>query len=177
MFLNGTYTKEFDDRDNDYLLKEKFVGEFTKAESSFHFIINGHGTKFLHHINVSLVENWMIETDGEIKYEYVGEFKRGVFHGKGTRTLDDGTIETGIWEEGELIETQEEKETKKTQPKTKPKPKSKPKPKPKSKSQTKPPAPEGNMEARLSKLKELEASGLITKEEAAEKRKAILDSL
>ena len=31
--------------------------------------------------------------------------------------------------------------------------------------------------SRLSKLKELEESGLITKEEAVEKRKAILDSL
>jgi hypothetical protein len=34
-----------------------------------------------------------------------------------------------------------------------------------------------DIQSRLAKLKELEASGLITKEEAAEKRKAILDSL
>jgi hypothetical protein len=33
------------------------------------------------------------------------------------------------------------------------------------------------MEARLTKLKVLEGSGLITKEEAAEKRKTILGSL
>ena len=43
-------------------------------------------------------------------------------------------------------------------------------PKPKS------PSAEGDIQSRLSKLKELEASGLITKEEAAQKRKAILDS-
>ena len=37
--------------------------------------------------------------------------------------------------------------------------------------------PTNDIQSRLSKLKELEASGLITKEEAAEKRKAILDNL
>ena len=36
---------------------------------------------------------------------------------------------------------------------------------------------EGSTASRLSKLKKLEAGGLITKEEAAKKRKAILDSL
>jgi hypothetical protein len=34
-----------------------------------------------------------------------------------------------------------------------------------------------DIKSRLSKLKKLEDAGLITKEEAAEKRKAILDSL
>jgi hypothetical protein len=39
------------------------------------------------------------------------------------------------------------------------------------------PVATNDIQSRLAKLKELEASGLITKEEAAEKRKAILDSL
>ena len=39
------------------------------------------------------------------------------------------------------------------------------------------PVATNDIQSRLAKLKELEASGLITKEEAAEKRKVILDSL
>ena len=39
--------------------------------------------------------------DGSI---YVGEWKDGKQHGKGTMTLPDGSKHEGIWKNGELVE-------------------------------------------------------------------------
>ena len=38
--------------------------------------------------------------------KYVGEFKDGKPHGQGTMTYADGTVEKGIWKDGELVEVQ-----------------------------------------------------------------------
>ena len=35
--------------------------------------------------------------------KYVGEFKGGVFHGHGTYTYANGTVNQGIWENGEFL--------------------------------------------------------------------------
>ena len=36
--------------------------------------------------------------------KYVGEWKDSNQHGQGTYTFADGTVEKGIWENGELVE-------------------------------------------------------------------------
>ena len=36
--------------------------------------------------------------------KYVGEFKDSSRNGQGTLTYVDGTVEKGIWENGELVE-------------------------------------------------------------------------
>ena len=35
--------------------------------------------------------------------KYIGEHKDGKFHGQGTYTYTDGTVERGLWENDELI--------------------------------------------------------------------------
>ena len=35
--------------------------------------------------------------------KYVGEFRDGIAHGKGTLTLADGRVKAGIWENGRFL--------------------------------------------------------------------------
>ena len=35
--------------------------------------------------------------------KYVGKWRDSKFHGQGTYTLKDGTVEKGVWEKGELV--------------------------------------------------------------------------
>ena len=44
-----------------------------------------------------------LDTD-EYGNTYVGEWKENKKHGQGTQTYADGTVEKGIWENGELVE-------------------------------------------------------------------------
>jgi hypothetical protein len=44
-----------------------------------------------------------IEIDIVLNREYIGKFINGKYHGKGKMTYSDGTIEEGLWENGEFI--------------------------------------------------------------------------
>ena len=37
--------------------------------------------------------------------KYVGEFKNGKYHGQGTFTYTNGSVDKGIWENGKLVES------------------------------------------------------------------------
>jgi hypothetical protein len=104
--------------------------------------------------------------DNEFKgAKYVGEWKDGKWHGQGTYTFADGRVKEGIYENGKFLYAKKPppKVTNSTRtPSTKSEP-------------TSPPA--SNIEERLKALQKLEEMDLITKEEAAKKRQAILDSL
>jgi hypothetical protein len=73
----GTYT---------YTDGENYVGEFKNGKQ------HGQGTYTYGHSG---------EWAGD---EYVGKFKNGKQHGQGTYTYADGTIESGIWANGELLD-------------------------------------------------------------------------
>ncbi len=52
--------------------------------------------------NGNLTQGTAIHTNGDT---YVGGFDyKGLFHGQGTFTMIDGTIEKGIWQHGVLVE-------------------------------------------------------------------------
>jgi hypothetical protein len=87
--------------------------------------------------------------------KYVGDFKDDAFHGQGRLRDVHGNIKEGIFENGKFLHVKNISS----------------KPIAENNSSTK------DIQSRLAKLKDLEDAGLITKEEAAEKRKAILDSL
>ena len=97
---------------------------------------------------------------------YVGEFKDDMRNGHGTYTYADGRVEKGIFTNGEF------KYAKKTPSNTPVSPATTKTTKDKSKKSN-----AGDLTTRLKKLKELEDQGLITKEEAARKRKEILEFL
>ena len=93
---------------------------------------------------------------GTINYasgsKYTGEWKNGKKNGQGTYTHYFGTIKEGVWKDNKFQFAR------------------------------KTPIAENNsstndIQSRLAKLKKLEDAGLITKDEAAKKRKAILDSI
>ena len=37
---------------------------------------------------------------------YIGEWKDGKLNGQGTLTYTDGTVEKGVWEDGNIVEPQ-----------------------------------------------------------------------
>ena len=57
---------------------------------------------------LSCIEGDCINGYGTATYangdKYVGEYKDDKRHGQGTFTFADGTVEKGIWENGELVE-------------------------------------------------------------------------
>jgi hypothetical protein len=102
--------------------------------------------------------------------KYVGEWKNDRPNGLGILTHADGRIEEGMFQNGNLLRAQKVAPNKysSTTDVTHPSPNN---------STVTNNSNTNDIQSRLSKLKELLDTGLITKEEAAEKRKAILDSL
>ena len=42
----------------------------------------------------------------ETQEKYVGEWKDSKFHGQGSLTYTNGTVETGVWKDGNIVERQ-----------------------------------------------------------------------
>ena len=82
---------------------EKYVGEFKNDK------YNGQGTYTYADGDKYVGEHKNDKRHGQGTYtfasgdKYVGEFKNGKYNGQGTYTYADGTIESGIWEDDELL--------------------------------------------------------------------------
>jgi len=59
-------------------------------------------------INSECVQGDCVNGVGTYTYyggdNYVGEFKHGKYHGQGTLTAADGSVQSGLWKDGELVE-------------------------------------------------------------------------
>ena len=112
--------------------------------------------------------------------KYVGEFKDGNFNGQGTYTYADGRIEEGIWKDNKFLYAQKVTPTVTARKSSPPSPSAAEIENQKLRKENdgiESRSSERSIASRLSILKELQDAGLITKAEAATKRKVILDSL
>ena len=59
-------------------------------------------------INSECVQGDCVNGVGTYTYyggdNYVGEFKHGKYHGQGTLTAADGSVQSGLWKDGEVVE-------------------------------------------------------------------------
>ena len=95
------------------------INMLTKTLKQFHtratdcdvFVNNAHDKFAQVDLLYALWEEWKDEKKhGQGTYtfadekKYVGGYKDDEYHGQGTFTFADGTVEKGIWENGELVE-------------------------------------------------------------------------
>ena len=109
MNCKGTY--EFTNEDLNYLIGKRLrtMNGMTYAGEWKDGLPHGQGTAtgvwgewIGEYKNGNLTQGTAIHTNGDT---YVGGFDyKGLFHGQGTFTMIDGTIEKGIWQHGVLVE-------------------------------------------------------------------------
>jgi hypothetical protein len=167
----GTYT---------YTNGNKYVGEFENGKR------HGQGN----HTTASgnkYVGEWKVgKRNGQGTYtdtsgnKYVGGWKNGKKHGQGTAAYADGRVQEGIFKDNNFLYAQKGTPTITVRKSSPPSPSAAEIENQKLRKENdgiESRSSERSIASRLSILKELQDAGLITKAEAATKRKVILDSL